>query len=116
LAQLRHDYSEFVARDVEVLVAGPEDAAAFAEYWARESLPFPGLPDPTLSVLKRYGQEVKIFKLGRMPAQVLIDKAGIARFVHYGHDMSDIPPTEEILALADEINAGPNGRSLTPSD
>jgi len=115
MAQLRRDYSEFVARDVEVLVAGPEDAAAFAAYWTRESLPFVGLPDPTLSVLKLYGQEVKLFKLGRMPAQVLIDKAGIARFVHYGHDMSDIPPNEEILALADEINASPEGRSLTPS-
>ena len=105
MAQLRHDYSQFVARETEVVVAGPEDAHAFAEYWQRESLPFIGLPDPTSSVLKLYGQEVKLFKLGRMPAQVLIDKAGVARFVHYGHDMSDIPANEEILALADEINA-----------
>jgi peroxiredoxin Q/BCP len=68
-------------------------------------LPFIGLPDPTHSVLKLYGQEVSLFKLGRMPAQVLIDKAGVARFVHYGHSMSDIPKNEEILALGDEINA-----------
>jgi len=47
---------------------------------------------------------VNLFKLGRMPAQVLIDKEGIARFVHYGHSMSDIPSNEEILALVDEIN------------
>jgi peroxiredoxin Q/BCP len=40
-----------------------------------------------------------------MPAQVLIDKAGVARFVHYGHSMSDIPKNQEVLALADEINA-----------
>ncbi len=39
-----------------------------------------------------------------MPAQVLIDKAGVARFCHYGHSMSDIPENEEMLALADEIN------------
>jgi peroxiredoxin len=105
MAQLRHDYSEFVARDVAVVVVGPEDARAFADYWQKESLPFVGLPDPKSTVLKVYGQEVKIFKLGRMPAQVLIDKAGVARFVHYGHDMSDIPENAEILALADEINA-----------
>jgi peroxiredoxin len=105
MAQLRHDYSEFVARDVAVVVVGPEDARAFADYWQKESLPFVGLPDPKSSVLKLYGQEVKIFKLGRMPAQVLIDKAGIARFVHYGHDMSDIPENAEILALVDEVNA-----------
>ena len=57
------------------------------------------------SVLKLYGQQVKLFKMGRMPAQVLIDKAGIARFVHYGHDMSDIPENDEILGLVDEVNA-----------
>jgi peroxiredoxin len=105
MAQLRQDYSQFVARDIEVVVVGPEDAAAFAEYFRKESLPFVGLPDPSAGVLKLYGQEVNLFKLGRMPAQVLIDKAGVARFVHYGHSMSDIPPNEEILALGDEINA-----------
>jgi hypothetical protein len=68
------------------------------------NLPFIGLPDPKASVLKLYGQVVNLFKLGRMPAQVLIDKAGGARFVHYGHSMSDIPSNQEILALADEIN------------
>ena len=105
MAQLRHDYAQFVARDIEVVVVGPEDAPAFAHYWRKESLPFVGLPDPTSSVLKLYGQEVNLFKLGRMPAQVLIDKAGVARFVHYGHSMSDIPDNAEVLALGDEINA-----------
>jgi peroxiredoxin Q/BCP len=105
MAQLRQDYPQFVARDIEVVVVGPEDARAFAEYWQKESLPFIGLPDPTHCVLKLYGQEVNLFKLGRMPAQVLIDKAGVARFVHYGHSMSDIPKSEQILALGDEMNA-----------
>lgn len=104
MAQLRHDHTEFVARDVAVVVVGPENAQGFADYWQKEKLPFIGLPDPKASVLKLYGQEVNIFKLGRMPAQVLIDKEGVARFVHYGHDMSDIPSNQEILALVDEIN------------
>lgn len=105
MVQLRQDYPQFVARDIEVAVVGPEDARAFAAYWERESLPFIGLPDPTHSVLKLYGQEVNLFKLGRMPAQVHINKAGVARLVHWGHSMSDIPENEEILALEDEINA-----------
>jgi peroxiredoxin Q/BCP len=105
MAQLRHDYSQFVDRDIEVAVVGPEDARAFGEYWQKESLPFVGLPDAQHSVLKLYGQEVNLFKLGRMPAQVLIDKAGVARFVHYGHSMSDIPENAEVLALGDEINS-----------
>ena len=110
MAQLRHDHTEFVARDVAVVVVGPENAQGFADYWQKERLPFIGLPDPKASVLKLYGQEVNLFKLGRMPAQVLIDKEGVARFVHYGHDMSDIPSNQEILALVDELN---NPNSIT---
>ena len=99
MAQLRQDYDKFVKLDTEILVAGPEKEEAFRTYWAKENLPFIGLPDPEHMVLKLYGQEVKIFKLGRMPAQVLINKAGKVRFVHYGHSMSDIPSNEEIISL-----------------
>ena len=104
MAQLRQDYNKFISRDVAIVVVGPENAQEFAAYFQKESLPFIGLPDPKATVLKLYGQEVNLFKLGRMPAQVLIDKEGIARFVHYGHSMSDIPSNEEILALVDEFN------------
>jgi peroxiredoxin len=106
MRQLRRDYDEFVERDAEVIVIGPEDEAAFASYWEKENLPFVGLPDPKHTVLKLYGQEIKLFKLGRMPAQVIVDKTGQARYVHYGHSMSDIPPNEELLALLDGLNRG----------
>jgi peroxiredoxin Q/BCP len=46
--------------------------------------------------MKLYGQEVKLFKLGRMPAQMLIDKSGILRFVYYGHSMADIPGISDL--------------------
>ena len=104
LAQLRQDHQQFVYRDVVVLVIGPEDAKKFADYFGSHQLPFVGLPDPNHKVLKLYGQEIKLFKFGRMPAQVLIDKDGIVRFVHYGNSMSDIPTNEELLALVDRIN------------
>ena len=106
MAQLRQDYAEFEKRQTTILVVGPEDGAAFSKYFSENSLPFTGLPDPTHTVLKLYGQQINLFKFGRMPAQVLMDKAGMARFVHYGHDMTDIPKNEEILALIDELNAG----------
>jgi peroxiredoxin Q/BCP len=99
MAQLRQDYQQFVKLDTEIIVAGPEKADAFRAYWTKESLPFIGLPDPEHHVLKLYGQEVKLFKLGRLPAQMLIDKSGNVRFVHYGHSMSDIPPNQEIIDL-----------------
>jgi peroxiredoxin len=99
MAQLRQDYRQFVELAAEVVVVGPDDRRAFKTYWEKERLPFVGLPDPKASVLRLYGQEVNLFKLGRMPAQVLIDKHGVARFVHYGHSMMDIPPNEELLEL-----------------
>ena len=104
MVQLRQDYQEFVKRQAQVIVVGPEDAKAFAAYWQQHDLPFVGLPDPKASVLKLHGQEVNLFKLGRMPAQVIVDIAGVARFVHYGHSMSDIPPNEEVLALLDQLS------------
>ena len=104
MAQLRQDYEQFSERDTAVLVIGPEDAQKFANFFAKNDLPFSGLPDPKGSVLKKYGQEIKIFKFGRMPAQALIDKEGVVRFVHYGNSMTDIPATEEMLALLDELN------------
>jgi peroxiredoxin len=104
LAQLRQDSDKFIAEDTVVLVLGPEDANAFTKYWQKHDLPFVGLPDPNHTVLKLYGQQIKIFKFGRMPAQVTIDKQGIVRFVHYGHDAADIPGNDEILAVLKEFN------------
>ncbi len=103
MAQLRQDHREFVKRQTAVIILGPEDANSFAAYWQKHDLPFIGLPDPKASVLKLYGQEVKLFRLGRMPAQVIIDKAGMVRFVHYGHAMTDIPENSEVLSLLDQI-------------
>ena len=104
MAQLRQDYDKFAAQDTEVIVVGPEGADAFANYWRENNLPFVGLPDPKHTVLKRYGQEVNLFKFGRQPAQVTIDKSGRVRFIHYGHDPSDIPANAEILEIVEQLN------------
>lgn len=104
MAQLRQDYAEFVRRGAEIVIVGPEGESDFLAYWQKENLPFVGLPDPKVSVLKLYGQEVSLFKLGRMPAQVVVDQQGVARFAHYGHSMSDIPDNVEMLGILDELN------------
>ena len=105
MAQLRQDFAEFETRGTTILVVGPEGASAFTKYWQENDLPFTGRPDPMHSILKLYGQQINLFKFGRMPAQVLVDKKGTARFVHYGHDLTDIPANVEMLALIDEVNA-----------
>ena len=101
MAQLRRDYEKFTHKKIVILVIGPESASSFADYFEKNDLPFIGLPDPEHSVLKLYGQKVNIFKLGRMPAQLIIDPEGMVRFIHYGHSMADIPSNEEILELID---------------
>ena len=106
MAQLRQDHDQFVEQDAAVVVLGPEKPDAFRKYWQDNDLPFTGVPDPKHTVLKQYGQEIKLFKLGRMPAQLIIDKAGVVRYVHYGHSMRDIPSNEELLGLLQQINAG----------
>lgn len=111
MAQLRRDQAEFERRETTIIVVGPEDANNFRKYWQEHDLQFIGIPDPKHSVLKLYGQQIKIFKFGRMPAQVLVDKMGMARFVHYGLSMSDIPDNAGLFVLIDLINAE-NQRNL----
>lgn len=106
MAQLRQDYEQFVQREAEILVIGPEDRRAFVDYWQKEKLPFIGLPDPDHTVANRYGQEVKLLKFGRMPALVVVDKEGDVRFRHYGNGMEDIVPNRVILDLLDRLNRG----------
>lgn len=99
---MRRDYQDFAKRDTEVLVVGSEGAESFRRLWQEEDLPFVGLPDPQHQIQNLYGQEVKALKLGRMPAQVLVDKSGTVKYAHYGNSMADIPASTEILGLIDE--------------
>jgi peroxiredoxin Q/BCP len=84
MAQLRRDYNKFTERETEILVVGPDDTKAFSDYWDK--------------------QKVKLLQMGRMPAQVLIDKSGRIRYRHFGNSMSDITDNRQILALLDELN------------
>ena len=44
MAQLRQEYQEFVKRNAEVVVVGPENAQEFVKYWTKEKLPYWGFP------------------------------------------------------------------------
>ncbi len=104
MAQLRRDYQEFVKRGAEIIAIGPEGPKAFNAYWHSQKMPFIGIPDPKHRVAELYSQQVKILKLGRMPALIVIDKKGNIRYRHYGNSISDIPKNEDVLSLLDELN------------
>ncbi len=101
---MRQDYQQFVQRNTEIIAIGPEDAKSFAEWWHNERMPFTGIADPEHIVAKMYGQQVKLLKLGRMPALVVVDRQGRIRYQHYGESMSDIPSDKDILSLLDDLN------------
>jgi peroxiredoxin len=104
MAQLRQDYQEFVQRNTEIIAIGPEDAKSFADWWHNRQMPFTGIADPEHIIANMYGQQVKLMKLGRMPALVVVDRQGRIRYRHYGESMSDIPSDKDILSLLDELN------------
>jgi peroxiredoxin Q/BCP len=103
MAQLRRDHREFVERDAEIIAIGPEEAEPFARWWKDHKMPFVGVADPEHAIARLYGQRVKLLKLGRMPASILVDKSGYIRYTHFGDSMSDIPAVQEILSLLDEL-------------
>ena len=105
---MRDHYEDFISRGAEILAVGPDGSETFKRYWAKENIPFIGLPDPDHVVAKQYKQEVNLFKLGRMPLNCIVDKDGRIRYVHYGASMSDIPDNETFLNVIDEINASSN--------
>ncbi len=77
---------------------------SFQNYWAKENIPFIGLPDPNHSISKLYRQEVNLIKLGRLPLNCVVDISGRIRFVHYGASMKDIPDSEKFLDVIDQLN------------
>jgi peroxiredoxin len=104
MAQLRQDYEEFVQRGTEVIAIGPESTEPFARWWREHEMPFPGVADPEHLIASVYGQQVRMAKLGRMPASILIDRNGYIRYKHFGESMSDIPKDRLVLSLIDELN------------
>jgi peroxiredoxin Q/BCP len=104
MVQLHREYEKFTERGAEIVVVAPEDRETLRAYWQREKLPFVGLADPLHAVADRYGQEVNVLKLGRMPALFVVDKLGRLRYQHYGNNIGDIPRNGDILKLLDELN------------
>lgn len=100
---MHRDYENFKAINTEIISVGPDNSKTFKKYWDTNKLSFIGLPDEKHSILKLYGQKVNLFKLGRQPAQMLIDTDGILRYVHYGQSMSDIPSNEEMIDLIKKL-------------
>jgi peroxiredoxin Q/BCP len=104
MAQLREQYPLFVENMTEVIAVGPEEEGEFNAWWHNQHMPFIGIADPNHKIADLFGQQVKVLKLGRMPASFLIDKNGNIRFSYYGSSMGDIPEIKEMIDLINHLN------------
>ena len=84
---------------------GPDSQTMFKMFWTKEKMPFVGLSDSKHTVADLYGQEVKLLKLGRMPALMIVDKKGRIRFAHYADNMRDYPELQEMYDVLDQLRA-----------
>jgi peroxiredoxin Q/BCP len=105
MVQMGRDYADFVSRNAEVIILGPNSSENFKRTWEIEELKMIGLSDPDSVIANRYHQEVKFMRMGRLPALLVLDQKGIIRFLHYGKSMTDIPDNSQVFQILDEINS-----------
>lgn len=100
---MREQYEQFVARRAALLVICPESHEQVRAYWEQERLPFPGLADRDHAVADRFGQEVSLLRLGRMPTALIVDRDGRIRYAQHGAWMTDTAPVADLLAQLDSL-------------
>lgn len=111
---MRDDYRAFRNAGAEIVVVTRHDAKRMRTYWAENKLKYLGIPDPKGTLTKRYGQQWQLFKLGRMPAQFVIDCQGKLAHTHYGSSMSDIPENAKMLKLLQGLPRCTTPRATPP--
>ncbi len=99
MVQLHEDKEKFEEKKIKVIAICPESEEKIKKFLNKQNLDLTFVADPSHSLAKSYNQQVSIFKLGRMPAQILLDKEGKRFFEHYSNSMMDIIKNEQILDL-----------------
>jgi len=65
---------------------------------------YPIYYDEEEKVVDMLNQEVKLLKLGRMPALLILDKENIIRYAYYSDSMKDIPENEVLFEVIENLN------------
>ncbi len=94
---MRDEHPRFEAAGARVAVVVRERPDRLRGHWAGLRLPFVCVPDPDGHVSAAWGQQWKLLKLGRLPAQFVVDGAGRVALAHYARDMSDIVGNDRVL-------------------
>ena len=97
---MRDTFQEYEHRQIHVVAIYGQGFNAVRSFAERERLPFPLLVDETRSVIRRYGVYVRInFESWNMarPSTVLVDKAGVVRFIFVGRNQLQWPTHEMVF-------------------
>ncbi|MFN2299317.1 MAG: peroxiredoxin family protein [Anaerolineales bacterium] len=109
MAQLRRNAEAFDARQAVILVISPDRPEQIQEYWRREQFPFPGFSDSDNQVASLFRQQADLYRKGRLPSVVIVDRESRIRYRYDGTSAPDIPSTATLLAELDRINGEASG-------
>lgn len=96
---MRDQHATFEAAGASVAVVVRERPERLRGHWAGLRLPFVCVPDPDGRIAASWGQQWRLLRLGRLPAQFVVARDGRVAFAHYARHMADIVPNEGILAI-----------------
>ncbi len=102
MMQLHKEKKEFDKRNIKVVSICPENIEKIERFLSSENIDLELVADPKHIIADEYNQQVKIFKLGRMPAQIILNNKGEKIFEHFANSMRDIIENREILSFIDE--------------
>ncbi len=95
--QLHQDIEKFEEKKIKVIAICPEKIEGVKKYISKNTLAFDLVADNEHALGDKYGQKVNLLKLGRMPAQIILDKNGTSVFEYYSNSMADITENDQIL-------------------
>ncbi len=97
MMQLHQDIDKFESKKIRVVAICPDKESDIEKFIDDNNILFDMVSDRSHSIADKYGQQVNIFKLGRMPAQIMLDKNKEVIFKHYASNMKNIIENEDVL-------------------
>jgi len=108
MGHIRGIYDEFEKRGARVAVIMAESLPRMQEFLKTHDYPFPLLSDVRREVVKAYGVYVRMnfesVNISR-PAEVIVDKDKIVRYIYVGSIQTDFPKDEDIFAVLDDLKS-----------
>ncbi len=100
---MRDRYAEFQHRNAQVLAIAADSPKHAQDYFEREEIPFPCLPDPDRTVYRLYDVKSAAMSLGQRPGLFIIDRDGVVRYAYLGWQQWEIPSVDETLSHLDAL-------------